>query len=259
MRFPPLIGRTLLLILGWQAFVFSSTIVPFVITACQVPPLWLLGLLTVVVALLAMHQAFHWDIPWAGDVWAKLGKSSLPTRLLFGPAVMAGWGIEKAFMGTLLGIATIVMLPFVLACLVRSVWREYRTTGRLRRQGRRVGWYKVLPLAEAGQGLLLLEARYEEAAPPWIELSRLWWVPPAPELAEDSGLPSYRQWLAQHFDAGPDSRQREQRAFDRYQHWDHGRGLLVKVPRLGRGRVLQFLASQVPEAVVRVTWRASPC
>jgi hypothetical protein len=248
-----------LLILGWQAFVFGSTVVPFIITAGQMPPLWLLGLLAVVVALLAMHQAFHWDLLWGENAWTKLADSSLPTRLLFGPVVMAGWVIETMFMGALLGVAMIVVLPFMLPGLLASLWREHRIVGRLRRLGRCVPWHQVLPLARGGQGLLILEARYEEAARPWIDVSRLWWVPPAPELADDPGLPSYRHWLAYPFDGTPARGQSEQRAFDLYQHRDHGCGMLVKVPRLARRHVLPFLASQVPEAVVRVTWRAAAC
>ena len=170
-------GRTILLVLLWEVFAFAGTVGPFLLAARTTffPPSLLL-LLAGLAALFGMHQAFEWDIPFGSSGWDKLAQSSRAVRLLYGPAVLAAWLVERFFFWLLLGIAVVIVSPILAPALLRGLWKEFRFVRLLRRQGRRLVWGQVLPLVEQGKGFLLLElADGGDAAPPREMLSRLWW------------------------------------------------------------------------------------
>jgi hypothetical protein len=252
---PGLPGRTVLLILFWEAFVFLGTLVPFSLQAEVMPPAAVIGFLAAVAALLGMYQAFDWDTPPGGTVLAQLGRSSRAIRWIYGPVVLGGWLLEKLLLACLLTVTILLISPLLVAECLRSAARERRWLRGLRKQGRLMPWSRVPAAVERGDGFLLLELQWEEAGPPWEKLSRLWWIPRTVEQAPlQEGLPTYRQWLENLMPADQMSRPGMQQAFQDYQHTEHGRGLLVRIPALARRKVKKLLAEPWLAAELRVTW-----
>jgi hypothetical protein len=252
---PGLPGRTVLLILFWQAFVFLGTLVPFSVQAEVVPPAAVLGFLAAVAALLGMYQAFDWDKPPGRTALEQLRRSSWAVRVIYGPVVLGGWLLENLFFGSVLTLTILLIWPLLVAGYLRSLAREHRWLRGLRKQGRLMPWSRVPAAVERGDGFLLLELQWEEAGPSWAKLSRLWWVPCAAEQAPlKERLPTYRQFLENNMPADQTNRPGMQQAFQDYQHPQHGRGLLVTIPPLARRRVKKLLAEPWLAATLRVTW-----
>src|SRR6266849_3652528 len=124
-------GRTILLVLFWEAFVFSFPLV------CSIAvPAPFVDLLAISAVLVGMHQAFSWDVPFGKNAWYKLGRSARAIRLIYGPVVVAGWFLDKLFTGLFLSVAVIGAFPFVVPGIVCGFWREYRILRNLSAKGR---------------------------------------------------------------------------------------------------------------------------
>jgi hypothetical protein len=220
-------GRTILLILFWEAFVFSFPLV----SSIAVPSPFV-ALLATSAVLVGMHQAFHWDIPFGRTGWYKLGGSTRAIRLIYGPVVVVGWFLDKLFTGLSLSVAAIGVFPFVVPGILCGFWREYRILRNLSAKGRRLDWNQALHLLEQGKGFLLLEYVAEEAGASWEDLSRLWWIPrtESPDPAE-LGLPTYRQLLANMI-SWEMAHQSLQLGYQEYQHLEHGREPACVHPRI---------------------------
>jgi hypothetical protein len=242
-------GRTILLVLFWEAYALSFPLV----CSVAVPTPFLCVLVTSAL-LVGMHQAFHWDIPFGRNAWYKLGRSSRQVRLIYGPVVAVGWFFDKLVTGFSLSVALIVVSPFLILGFVPGLWRQHRMLRNLRDKGRLVAWDQVLHRLEQGKGFLLLEYVEEEAGPSWENLSRLWWIPRT-DLADpvEAGLPTYRQWLTRSI-SWQMSHHSIQLAYQKYQHPQHGTGARVRIPWRSRKKIKPLLATQVPETFVRVTW-----
>jgi len=169
-------ARTLLLILGWEAFVFGATLIPFVVTGRLGPPAWVLAALAVVAGLFGMHQAFDWDTPFAARTLDRWRQAPGGLRIVYGPAVLGGWAVENVFLGSFVLLAALLAAPLWLPMLLGHIWRRKRDLRALRGQGRLRRWNEVLPLVEQARGFLLVEIHdaLEEAGSPWVNLSRLW-------------------------------------------------------------------------------------
>jgi hypothetical protein len=249
-------NQEVLLIVFWEAFIFLSTILPYRLVAKIVPPLSILGPLIALAALLGMYQAFDWDTPLTINLLDKFRASSRTVRIIYGPVVFAGWFVQKLFFWSAFSLALIMASPFLLPCTLRTAWKEYRFVSKLRSKGRLLKWRQVLPSVEQGKGFLLLELITVIEDIGWMDenLSRLWWVPPAPTGAASLALPCYRQWQHIHIFSGPEADSCMRRAFQEYQHLEKGTAVLVRIPRTTRKTIKHLLARHLPETAVRVTW-----
>jgi len=109
--------RTVLLIVFWEAFIFLSTLLPFYLAAKIVPPASILSPLAALAALLGMYQAFDWDTPLTTNLLDKFRVSSRTVRIIYCPAVFAGWFVQKLFFWFAFSLALIMASPF--CCLAR--------------------------------------------------------------------------------------------------------------------------------------------
>jgi hypothetical protein len=240
-----LLGRTILLILFWEAYTFSFPLVPSIAV-----PTPFLCLLATSALLVGMHHGFHSDIPFGRNGWYKLRASSRRVQVVYGPVVAIGSLFDKLLTACSLSVAIILVLPFLAPVLGYGLWRQHQALRKLRHKGRLLEWDQALQRLEQGKGILLLEYVDEEAGW-WENLSRLWWI----ELAApvEPGLPTYRQWLSRRI-SWETAHQSIQQAYQIYQHPEYGTGALVRIPWWSRKKIKQLLATQVPEASVRVTW-----